>query len=317
MKMKRRFLFIMNPIAGGGRDLTRIGRIISTILIRNRNCDFEIRVTSKRGEAYEIAKSVVNQDYYAVAAVGGDGTVNEVASALVNSNIRLGIIPVGSGNGLARGLNLPLTLRRAIRSLCTGDTRKIDVGKIEDRYFFATTGLGFDAVIGKLFDEGNLRGPLPYFYIGIREFFTYKPKEYILRFDEQEEKVRALIVAVANTNQFGNGALIAPLAKPDDGLLDICIIKDVNAFNAFKELPKLFTGQLPKSEYYRFFKTQRVEIIREEPAPIHVDGEPVNGGVHLTVEILPGALSVVIPNRSSLEEQLRAHFKEVIGIRQN
>jgi len=315
--MNRRFLFIMNPIAGGGRDLTRIGRIISTILIRNRTCDFEIRITSRRGEAYEISKSAIGQNYYAIVAVGGDGTVNEVASALVNSNIHLGIIPVGSGNGVARGLNLPLTLRRAIRTLCSGETRQIDVGKIENRYFFATTGLGFDAVIGKLFDEGNLRGPLPYFYIGIREFFTYKPKEYILRFDGNEEKVRALIVAVANTNQFGNGALIAPLAKPDDGLLDICIIKDVNALHAFKDLPKLFTGQLPKSEFYRYFKARKIEIIREEPAPIHVDGEPVDGGVHLNVEIFPGALSIVTPKRSLLEEQLRAHFREVIGIRQN
>lgn len=313
--MKRRLLFIMNPIAGGGRDLTRIGRIISTILIQNRNCDFEIRITSKRGEAHEITKSATTHDYFAVAAVGGDGTVNEVASALVNTDVRLGVIPVGSGNGVARGLNLPLTLRRSIRTLCTGETRKIDVGKIGDRYFFATTGLGFDAVVGKLFDEGNLRGPLPYFYLGIREFFTYQPQQYMLRFNGTEETVKALIVAVANTNQFGNGALIAPLAKPDDGMLDICIIRDVNAFHAFKDLPKLFTGQLPRSEYYRFFKAEKVEIVRPEPAPIHVDGEPIEGGKQLNVEILPGALSVVTPKRRTMEEQLRGHFKDVIGLK--
>jgi len=307
-----RILFIMNPIAGGGKDLKRISRIIASVLQRERDCNFDLKITSKRGEATEIAEKAVHQNYDVVVAVGGDGTVNEVASGLVNSNIPLGIVPVGSGNGIARGLGLPLTLRRSIKTVCCGETHQFDVGVIQKRYFLATTGLGFDAVVGKLFDEGSSRGPLPYFYIGVKEFFHYKPKEYILEFNNTQKRVKALIVAVANTNQFGNGALIAPYAKPDDGLLDLAIIRDINAFRAIMELPRLFTGQLPRSEYYEFYQTSEVRIIRPEPAPIHVDGEPFNGADTVTVRIMPKAISVIVPVKSTENNHVREYFREIM-----
>lgn len=308
--MKKHILFIMNPIAGGGHDFKRIGRIISNILLKDRNCEYEIRITSGKGDATHIAREASNKDYDVIAAVGGDGTVNEVATGLIGSDVPLGIVPIGSGDGIARGLGIPLALRGAIRTLYTGNVKEIDAGTIGNRNFFATTGFGFDAVVGKLFDEGSIRGPLPYFYHGIREFFNYKPKEYILRFNGKEYTKKALIVAVANTKQFGNGAMIAPFAKPDDGLLDICLILDVDAFNAIIHLPKLFTGQLSQSDYYEFYQTKEVEIVRPGPAPLHVDGEPIDGEQTIMVGVCPRALKVMLPLKPALNVQIARHIKE-------
>lgn len=294
--MRRKILFIINPISGGNRFINIVTRILERIP-RKCDCDYDIRMTEYPGHATEIARTAEKEGFNYIAAVGGDGTVNEVATGLVNTSISLGVIPRGSGDGIARGLNIPLFLRRAVKAVCTGAPRQIDVGKIENRYFFATTGMGFDAVVGKLFSEGNIRGPLPYFYISLREFFTYKPQEYILQLNNREIKVKALILAVANTNQFGNGAIIAPMAKPDDGLLDVCIIKDIKFFEAIRHLPKLFTGKLVKTSYYEFYRTKSITIIRPELAPIHVDGEPIDGNKELHISVLPKALSVIIPSR--------------------
>jgi len=293
--MRRNILFIVNPISGGNRFINIMTRILERI-VKKCDCDYDIRLTEYPGHATEMAQLAEQEGFDIVAAVGGDGTVNEVATGLVNTSISLGIIPRGSGDGLARGLNLPLLLRPAIRAVCLGPPCQIDVGRIEDRYFFATSGMGFDAVVGKLFSEGNIRGPLPYFYISVREFINYKPQEFILQFNNQELKVKALILAVANTNQFGNGAMIAPMAKPDDGLLDVCIIKDIGILQAFRHLPKLFTGKLIKTSYYEFYHTSRIKIIRPELAPIHVDGEPIDGNKELHISILPKALSVILPS---------------------
>lgn len=294
--MKKRILFIINPIAGGGRDLARFEQIIDRVLKKyDQEIEHEVQVTTARGDAVEKAKNALNRQYNLVVAVGGDGTVNEVACALVGSEAALGIIPIGSGDGIARGLGIPLTLRRAIRTLCQGRIKKIDVGLVQGRYFFAVAGLGFDAVVGKMFDESPVRGALPYFYFGIREFFNYEPVEYQLKFENQVIRKKALILTVANLNQFGNHAIIAPSAKPDDGLLDICLIKDINAFRAAVSLPKLFTGNLVNSKYYEYFQTREVEITRPFPAPIHVDGEVFDGPASVTIKLLPKALSVIIP----------------------
>ncbi|MBN2089043.1 diacylglycerol kinase family lipid kinase [candidate division KSB1 bacterium] len=312
--MARRILFIVNPIAGGGRAVKRISRILPAIL-KNKKYEYEIRFTSERGHATRLAERGVKEGFDVIVAVGGDGTVNETATGLVGTDKSLGIIPSGSGDGIARGLNLSLMLRRAVDILFEEKSSLIDVGMVGDRYFFATNGMGFDAVIGKLFDEGTIRGPLPYFYFGIREFFNYKPKEYILNFDGHQVQVKALIVAVANTSQFGNGAIIAPFARPDDGLLDICVIRDVNAFHAILDLPKLFTGHLSKSEYYEFYQAKQVEVVRPEPAPIHVDGEPLDGEKVLNVKVLPKALSVIKPQKTTANNYLNFHLEKAFRLK--
>ena len=291
--MASKIKFILNPIAGSGRNRERMERILSEILAE-LPCEYDIQQTIGRGDALRTAHEAVQGGFDVVAAVGGDGTVNEVASALVNSNVCLGIIPMGSGNGLARGLGIPLQPKKACQILCAGKVRRIDVGKIQNRYFFATFGVGFGVVVAKRFNARSRRGPLPYFYIGFREFFNYQPKEVILKFDHRQITVKALLVAVANTNQFGNGAIIAPQAQPDDGLLDICIINDLNILQAVYHLPKLFTGYIDRTRYFEIYRSSNVEIIRPWPAPIQVDGETLDGDAKVRVSLIPRALKVMV-----------------------
>jgi len=244
--MTHKIKFILNPVASRGRNGDGMKRDLERVLAEFPY-EYDIQQTFGRGDALRIAREAVRDDFDMVAAVGGDGTVNEVASAVVNSNVCLGIIPMGSGNGLARGLGIPLNLKKACQILCEGKFRRIDVGKMQDRYFFASSGVGFGAIVTKRINTRSRRGVLPHFYIGLQEFFNYSPEETTLRFDHRQITVKALLVVVANTIQFGNGAIIAPQAQPDDGLLDICIVikevenkRDLKRFISFPY--KLYAG---------------------------------------------------------------------------
>lgn len=292
--MTHKIKFILNPIAGRGRNWDRMKRILSRVLAVFP-CEYDIQQTVCRGDALRTASEAVQEGFDVVTAVGGDGTVNEVATALINSDACLGIIPMGSGNGLARGLGIPLQFKKACQILCEGKFRRIDVGKIQDRYFFATFGVGFGALVTKRLNTRSRRGVLPHFYVGLQEFFNYLPEEITLRFDHQQITVKALLVAVANTVQFGNGAIIAPQAQPDDGLLDICIINDLNILQAVYHLPKLFTGHIDRTRYFENYRFSNVEIILHRPAPIQVDGEALDGDARLKVSLIPKALKVMIP----------------------
>jgi len=292
--MTHKIKFILNPIAGRGRNWDRMKRFLDRVL-DEFPFECEIQQTVGRGDALRIAREAVQDGFDIVAAVGGDGTVNEVASAVVNSNVCLGIIPMGSGNGLARGLEIPLQFKKACQILCEGKFRRIDVGKVCGRYFFATFGVGFGALVTKRINTRSRRGVLPHLYIGLQEFFNYSPEEITLRFDHRQITVKALLVAVANTIQFGNGAIIAPQAQPDDGLLDICIINDLNILQAVYHLPKLFTGHIDKIRYFETYRSSNVEIILPVPAPIYVDGESLDGDARLKVSLVPKALKVIVP----------------------
>lgn len=253
--------------------------------------------TEYRGHAHEIAKRAVEEGYDAVVAIGGDGTANEVGSALLYTNTALGIIPAGSGNGLARGLAIPVAIRRAARLLVNGRVRTIDAGTIEERHFFIVTGLGFDALVGKLFDDRSLRGPLPYFYIGVREFLFFRPETFKLEFDGHTVERSALLVTIANNKQWGLGAIISPKAKPDDGKLDVCIIRNITLIRALIHLPKLFTGKIDKVREYERYQTTSLRISRQKPGPFHVDGEPVDAGRSVQIGIKPQALKIIVPSR--------------------
>ncbi len=294
----KRVKLIFNPKAGALRHSHVVLRIVDHCL-RRAPFRYEVYNVEYKEHAVELASAAEREGFDAVVAVGGDGTVNAAARGLLHSRLPLGIIPIGSGNGLARGLGIPVSIRRACQLLVEdGMVRTIDAGRIRDRYFFVVAGLGFDAVVGKLFDDQSLRGPLPYFYLGVREFFSYEPETFILRFDDHQITVPALLVTIANTQQWGNGAIIAPHARPDDGLLDVCVIHKVNLAQALFHLPKLFSGKIDKVRHYENYRSTEVEIVRERPGYFHVDGEPVEGGTHLRVTIDPKALRVIVPRRS-------------------
>lgn len=286
--------FLQNPKAGFIHSPIVIRRIIERAIV-DAPFEYDFQSTKHKGHATEIARQAVEDGYDAVVVIGGDGTMNETACGLLHSNVAMGLIPMGSGNGLARGLDIPISIRRAARLLIEGQIKTIDAGKIEDRYFFVVTGLGFDALIGKLFDDLSLRGPLPYFTIGFREYIYFRPEVFILRFDGKQVASPALLVTIANTKQWGNGAIIAPHAEPDDGLLDICVIHHVGFLTALYHLPKLFTGKIDTVRHYDRYQSDTIEIVREKPGPFHVDGEPCEGEVVLHVSLEHKALDVIVP----------------------
>jgi diacylglycerol kinase (ATP) len=285
---------IYNPKSGIMRAPRLIRRMIERTL-SDAPFVYDFVETAYKGHAHELAREAAEQGYDAVVSIGGDGTANEVGTALLYTNTALAIIPIGSGNGLARGLGIPVAVRRAARLLLDGMVRVIDAGTIEDRHFFIVTGLGFDALVGKLFDDRSLRGPLPYFYIGVREFLFFRPEVFTLEFDGRVVVRSALLVTVANLKQWGLGVTISPHAQPDDGLLDVCIIRNVTLLRALIHFPKLFTGKIDKVREYERYQTTSLRISRKKPGPFHVDGEPIEAGKSVQVGVKPDALKVIVP----------------------
>jgi len=294
MNSPTRIKLIFNPMAGVKKNPSRLRRIIASELSK-ANCQYDFAETESRGHATEMAAKAVEEGYNLVAAIGGDGTVNEVASGLVGTETALGIIPVGSGNGLARSLGIPMGVRGACRSLVTGEAHRIDVGRLNDRYFFVVSGAGYDAAVGHRFDRSSMRGPWRYFVAGAREFMSYQPQHVCLRFNGHQLTIDAFVLTVANTRQYGNGAIIAPQARPDDGQLDVCVVSDVNFIQMLIHLPKLFTGKIDRSRHYMGFQVSTLEVLRDTPGPVHVDGEPLEGSRCLSYKVLPRALKVMVP----------------------
>lgn len=293
MRKGKLIRFIYNPHSGLIHPEHFIRRVIAYYFPGNLCC-YDFQVTEGKEHAFHLASDAVKEGYDIVVAIGGDGTVNETASGLVNSDTALGIIPNGSGNGLARGLGIPLSIRRAARLITVGTTRAIDVGQVGDRYFFVVAGLGLDAVIGKRFEDFKMRGPAPYYIAGFREFFRYQEPEYVIKWSGKIIRTRALVVAIANMRQYGNNAIISPRARPDDGLLDLAIIKRSNFVSTIYYLPTLFTGLIDRTPFIKIFRGTKFEIQRELPGPYTLDGEVFEGQTHLEVSMFPHALQVVV-----------------------
>lgn len=290
--MQKRVKFIVNPIAGFRRDKQFI---IERLQKLAADFDIVIEKTSCRGEARAMASAAAREGFDAAVAIGGDGTVNEVASGLIGTETALGIIPRGSGNGLARSLGIPLNLEQAIRIAGSGQRRRIDVGRAAHRNFFVVTGVGFDASVGKQFDGTYWRGPLPYFYLAVKESLTYQPRQVQLSFEQQTLKLTPFLITVANTCQYGNGAMIAPQARCDDGLLDICVVDDANKFSMLRHLPKLFNGNIERAPHIRYYRSNEIVIEGDGPLLFHVDGEPETTDGALHISVLPQALQVIVP----------------------
>lgn len=293
-------LCILNPIAGGGRAAQNIAPLLRTLSrISGASCD--IMTTQRRGDGAALAQQAARQGYSLVAAAGGDGTVNEVATGLVGSGATLGIIPVGSGNGLARALRIPLRYQDACKLLFEGTPKLIDVGHVAGRYFFATSGVGFDAHVGKAYNESphHSRGIMPYVQIAVAEYFNYTPENVILRCNGATYCYTPFVLTVANTEQYGGGAVIAPGAVPDDGLFDVVIIPQASMLTMLSHAPRLFTRNIDTFPNIITHRAAALTVIRNFPGPAHVDGESFMAGETLEYLIRPRALSVLVPRKFS------------------
>ncbi|HEX7086720.1 MAG TPA: diacylglycerol kinase family protein [Vicinamibacterales bacterium] len=292
-----RVAIVLNPVAGGAlsREGARARVDLAQAGLRAAGVEGVVHATAYPGHAREIAASAVHDGVDVVVAWGGDGTVNEVAGALVHTPAALGIIPSGSGNGLARLLRMPADPASAIARIARGTTRAIDAGVIAGRVFVNVAGVGFDAHIAALFAAraGAKRGFLRYAGIVLRELRGYRGLRYRVALDSgAETEHRAFLLTFANGRQWGNGAVIAPDARIDDGALDAVIVADRGPLAAARAIPRLFAGTIDRAKGVTIAKMRAARIAADGPMVFHVDGEPVSGGEVLEVRVLPGALRI-------------------------
>lgn len=291
MQGKKNVLFIINPISGG-RKKSGIEDLARSILDPARfSCAFV--ETIGPGHAHELAQEAVAQKSDAVIAVGGDGTINEIASALNHTNTALGIVPEGSGNGLALYLGIPLNERAALRRIAAFQTLKIDSGAINGAPFFNMAGIGFDASVSDRFAQETLRGPIGYMKVVLSEIATYQPKHYTLTIDGITYQREAFMISVANSPQYGNNAYIAPKASVNDGILDVCIIKKFPLYAFPIMVYHLFNRSADQSEYVEIIPGKEVLIERASEDVVHVDGEAKALGSTLKVDIFPQSIQVI------------------------
>jgi YegS/Rv2252/BmrU family lipid kinase len=292
-KIKNKIRFIINPISGGK------SKVVIEKLIRmefsNSDYDLDIQYTKYRHHATEIAKQSIEEGFNTVIAVGGDGTVNEVARALISTKILFGIIPMGSGNGLSRFLNIPMNYRKALQLIKNGRSFKMDTIIANNEHFVNMAGVGFDALISHLFANYGKRGFISYLKLITREFFRYKDNTYKLLINGQLHEYNAFLISFANSSQFGNGAHIAPLAEINDGLIDICILNKFPRWKSFIITVLLYSKGLARSKYYSVIKTPSLEILNNNKLFAHIDGDPVIFDSNVKIEIVPLSLNIIVP----------------------
>ncbi len=289
--MSFRYLFIVNPNSGKRNSETIIHIIEKTI---GASVDFEIALWKNIEEFRQIEIKLSSGNFTHAIAVGGDGSVNLVAKSILNSTVKLGIIPTGSGNGLARSLGIEMDTEKALQQLLQNKTATIDVGAVNDTYFFCTSGVGFDAHIGKLFANLKTRGLKTYIKLVIKEYLSYKPEEYTLQINGDKIKRIAFFITIANAGQFGNNFYIAPKAKLNDGLFHVVIAKPFSAFLVLGTLIKILLRKAHQSSYFETILCDELTITRFNKGAIHYDGEPDEKGEELKYKIKKKALTVVI-----------------------
>lgn len=292
MNQKQKILFIINPITGTHK-VDRLKKLISEH-IDHTKFDVEIKISEHKGHSREIAAKAINFKY--LVAVGGDGTVNEIAGNLINSDIILGIIPNGSGNGLARELGIPLNIRKSLAVINDINIKPIDVGLANGQPFFCTAGVGFDAHIGKLFANSDTRGLQTYAKQVLLEYWQYRPQEYIMRFNGTIMQEKAFVVTIANAKQYGNNAFIAPQAFIDDGWLELSLIKPFPKLQLLDMGLRLFNKSINRSRFYLQKQINELEIENTVADCYHLDGEHyqlLDG--KLTFSVVPKGVKVMVP----------------------
>lgn len=313
---KKHITFIVNPISGT-QEKEQIIALINEYLDIDKYT-FQIIYTQYAGHAEEIAAQCAEDSHFAAVAVGGDGTVNEVARALTHTHTALGIIPCGSGNGLARHLQISMQPRKAIEAINEGIIERIDYGTINRRKFFCTCGVGFDAFVSLKFAEAGKRGLNTYIEQSLNASLNYKPETYKLTIDGNETEIyQAFLIACGNAAQYGNNAYIAPKATLTDGLLDVTILNPFTPLDVPSLALQLFTKTIDQNSHIKTFRCKTINIRREKPGVVHYDGDPVMMGANLKVKIHHAGLHVIVPTDDNKDLNVLDRAQEVInGIRQ-
>ena len=290
----KKLCFIINPIAGTNKK-EKIEDLVYKV-IDHKKWEVEIAYTQYAHHATELAREKANQNYGGVVAVGGDGTLNEVASGLINTNTALGIIPMGSGNGFARHLGIPVNPTRALEVLNKSEVVQVDYGLVNEIPFFSTCGTGFDATIAEHFATKGTRGLMTYLTTILQDYFTYKAEDYTLTGDYIDLKTKAFLISFANAGQWGYEAKIAPKASIQDGMMDIVIMSDFPMVVAPLLDLSLYSKQLDKL-YMHTIRVPEITLIRKEEGPFHIDGDPHHLPKELHIKIVENGLKLLVKRR--------------------
>ena len=291
---KRKISFIIDP-KSGTQSKEQILHLLDERLDRTKYIP-EIVYTEYAGHAIEIAAQRAKENVFAVVAIGGDGTINEIARSLVHTKTALGIIPCGSGNGLARHLQIPMEPKKAIEIINGGIIDVIDYGKINDIPFFCTCGVGFDAFVSLKFAKAGRRGPLTYLEKTLLESLKYQPETYELETEDGTLKYKAFLIACGNASQYGNNAYIAPQATLTDGLLDVTILEPFTVLDVPTLSFQLFNKTIDQNSRIKTFRCQKLRIHRTQPGVVHFDGDPMMMGEDIEVKVFKEGLQVIIPH---------------------
>lgn len=300
--------FIINPISGSKETQNAKKKLPKLIMQTLDTTQWlpNIVFTEYAGHATELSWQFARMGFDAVIAVGGDGTVNEVACGLIKGeqlktkgerSTAMGIIPMGSGNGFARHLNIPLRAQRAIEMINHSEPISVDYGLANGRVFVSTCGTGFDALIADHFAGSNKRGFATYLQNVIRDAFSYKPQSYHIVGDGLDVTHKAFLITFANANQWGNDALIAPKASVQDGKMDIMMMSSNALLGSASLALRLFAGSIDNSHFMDTLRAREVTLEREEPAPFHIDGDPVEIEKDIHIKIVPDGLRVLVEKR--------------------
>jgi diacylglycerol kinase (ATP) len=294
-------LFVVNKHAGIGYQSKVEGKILDTCEAHNVECTIEF--TAGRGHAIELARSANSQGFHQVVAVGGDGTSNEVAQGLIHTGIPMGIIPRGSGNGLARHLGIPLKTSDAISQLFHSEILSMDTFTVNGKLSLNVSGIGFDGHVTNLFGIKSTRGLVGYVMLTIQEFLKFREFETTLTIQGNTLTRQAFIIAIANSSQYGNNAKIAPSASVCDGLLHVNIVRKVPVMRV-DFVYSFFTGRLGKSRFCEILETKSLNLKTDKPIYYHVDGEACGLQDTFNIELLPGSLQILIPGNGKRKRAL-------------
>ncbi len=293
MTIKKKIIFIINPVSGIGRQ-----RIVEGLAIKyldKDKFDYTFSYSEYAGHAIEIAQKAVDNSFDIVVAVGGDGSVNEVVSSIINTKVSLAIIATGSGNGLAHHLKIPLGVKKALKVINNDKETSIDTAMIQGRTFVSVSGVGFDAKVANDFTQLKLRGFLSYLILVIKQYFIYKPLEYSFLMDGKELHSKALFVTFANSNQFGYNMKVSPKASMQDGLIDICIMQKFPLWHTLSIIYYIIVGGMDRCKHLKIYQAKEVNVTCESPEMTHIDGDPLEIASEIKVMILPSSLKVIIP----------------------
>lgn len=286
-------MLIINPISGTANKTGLDIKVEKAMSKAGYNLD--VRFTTCRGDATRLAKEAVGNGYDAVLAAGGDGTINETAQALCGTDVNFGIIPAGSGNGLARHINIPVNVDAALNIITRGIVAKCDYGTVNQHPFFCTFGVGFDAAVSHNFAKHSRRGLFTYLKSALSQYMSYKPETYTISANGKILTQKAFVVACCNASQYGNNAYIAPKASITDGLLDIIIIHQGSPIDTAMVGMDLFTGYIDSNTLIHSLRAPAAVIYRSSEGPAHIDGEPMILDDIMDVKCHHHGLNVFIP----------------------